>query len=426
MNNVSDIGSILSNIIGNLSQAIEFLWWIIFPIMFYYIFKIIWIDFVAVYSSNSWSRKQEWTFLEIIPPLEIEKGPKMMEGIFTGMAGVHTTYTTFEEYLLGAFWHDRFSFELIGEEGKLRFIIRTQKKYRNLVEAQIYSQYPDAEILEIPDYAKTFPKIVPNKNWDLWGVDFILVKEDPIPIKTYDRFEESVTGEMVDPLAALAEVIGTLPPNQHIWLQYVIQPVPEGENIKKYSSVIKKLKGEKESKTLNILDHLVDVITNIFNGLSGPVEFAKSEKSEQQPLEFRLSPTEKDLLKVTEENIGKNLFYTKMRLIVIGRRDNFTKTNVSAFIGALKQFNDMNYNQIKPEEVSKTYGIVLNAKARGDFRKRKIYSRYRDRSMDGRIMVFSVKELATMFHFPDMGVKAPSVPRTAGRLGSAPPNLPIE
>jgi len=426
MNNVSDIGAILSNIIGNLGQAIGFFWWIIFPVMFYYIFKILWIDFAAVYSPNSWLRGQEWTFLEIISPSEIERGPKMMENIFTGFAGVHTTYNTFDEYLKGAFWHDRFSAEIVGEGGKMRFIIRTQKKYRNLVEAQVYAQYPDAEIIEVSDYTLNFPRIIPDKNWELWGTDFEFVMEQPIPIKTYDKFEESVTGEMIDPLSAVAEVIGTLPPDQHVWLQYILQPVPEGDNIKKYKSVIKKLKGEKDPTKLSHLDHFVDVITNIFNGLFSPVEFSQDKKEEMQPLEFRLSPTEKDLLKATEENIGRNLFYTKMRFILIGRKDNFSKANVSAFIGALKQFNDMNYNQFKPQDISKTYGKIFFTKPRADFRKRKIYNRYRDRSMDGVQMVFSTKELATLFHFPDMGVKSPSVLRTAGRLGSAPSNLPIE
>jgi hypothetical protein len=86
----------------------------------------------------------------------------------------------------------------------------------------------------------------------------------------------------------------------------------------------------------------------------------------------------------------------------------------------------MNFNQVKPEDVSKTYGKIFLTKPRADFRKRKIYDRYRNRNMDGTNIVLSTKELATMFHFPDMGVKSPSVSRTAGRLGSAPGNLPIE
>lgn len=421
MNNVSDISSIF-DVFG---QALNNFWWIVFPITFFYIFKILWIDFAGFYSSNSWYKNQEWILLEIIPPKEIEKGPKMMENIFTGITGVITTYNTFDEYLKGAFWHDRFAAELVGAEGKTHFYIRAQKKYRNLVEAQVYAQYPDAEILEADDYTQNFPKIVPNKEWDLWGVDFKFMREDPIPIKTYDKFEESITGEMNDPMAATTEVLGSLGPGQHIWLQFVLQPLPEPGNLD-YEAVIKKLKGEANGEKKGIFSDLTDVFGNIINGLFGPVEFPGTEKKDLDPLEFRLSPGEKELLKATEENLSRNLFQTKMRFIYIGKKANFEKANVSAFIGAVKQFNDISMNQVVPEDVTKTYGKIFFTKSRANFRKRKIYDRYRNRNMDGPNVVFSTKELATVFHFPDMGVKSPSISRTISKLGSAPPNLPVE
>jgi hypothetical protein len=46
--------------------------------------------------------------------------------------------------------------------------------------------------------------------------------------------------------------------------------------------------------------------------------------------------------------------------------------------------------------------------------------------MDGAKIVMSAKEMATLFHFPDMGVKSPSIRRVESKLGSAPANLPVE
>jgi len=422
MNNVSDIGSVL----GIIGQTFGIFWWALLPPLFYMIFKELWIDFVAFYAPDSWHAGQKWTYLEIFPPREIERGPKMMENIFTGLTGVFTTYSTFDEYLKGAFWHDRFSFELVGEAGQMHFYIRTQKKNLPMVESHIYAQYPDAKVLEVPDYTENFPKIVPNKFWDLWGADFEFVAKNAIPIKTYEKFEESVTGEMIDPISALAEVMGSLGPDQHIWLQYVLQPLSEAEKLKdEHKAVIKKLKGEPVVEPMSFFGHLLDVFTNIPAAFSAPVAFGAADKKDLAPLEFRLSPVEKDVLKATEENLGKNLFKTKMRMIYIGRKENFNRSNVGAFIGAIKQFNDINFNQVKPEDISKTYGNYFMGTARAEFRKRKIYNRYKKRNMDGSNMIFSVKELATVFHFPDMGVKAPSITRTESKLGSAPSNLPI-
>jgi hypothetical protein len=420
MNNVSD-----ANLILQVGKIIYELWWIIFPTIFFYVFKILWIDFSGWYSIDSWYNSQEWILLEVVPPREIEKGPQLMENFFVGLSGVLTTYNTFDEYLKGAWYHDRFGLELVGVEGKIHFYIRTQKKYRNMIEAQIYAQYPDAEIVEAPDYTENFPEMIPNKNWDLWGTDFEFINKDPIPIKTYDKFEESITGEMIDPMSAIAEVLGKLGPGQHIWLQYILQPLPEQE-FKKYEALIKKLKGEIEAKSLSYLDHLTDVAANIPKGIFSEVSFKSSEKKEQQPLEFRLSPMEKEILKETEENLGRNLFKTKMRFIYLARKENFDKASIGTFIGAIKQFNDINLNSVKPNDRSKTYGVILNKEKRADFRKRKIYDRYKKRNVDGAKMFFSTKELATMFHFPDMGVKSPAVLRTTSKLGSAPANLPVE
>lgn len=409
-------------------QPLSYVWWIIFPPVLYYLFKFLWMDFVIEYSDKAWVKTLSWTYLEIISPKDIEKSPKIMESLYAGIAGVFVTITPFDRYLKGAFT-DRFSLEIVGEEGMMHFYIRTQKKYRNLIEAQIYAQIPDAHIFEVEDYAKKLPRIIPNKNWDLWGSDIELVMPDPYPIKTYDKFEEDVTGTIIDPLAAVAEVIGKLGPGQHIWLQYVIEPNPEKwkEEEKEVKKLIDKLAGkEAKASPKNVLQHLGDVIGAVPKAFSGPIEFSDAEKKEQAPLEFRLTPMEKEVLKAVEENLGKNMFRTKMRLLLVCRKEVFDKSFVSAFFGALKQFNDLNLNNIKPQDASKTYANYLFKKSRLAYRQRKIYRRYRDRDMDGKTVIFSTKELATLFHFPNMEVKAPSVARIDTKRGSAPINLPIQ
>lgn len=402
-------------------------WWLILPPIFYYIFKIIWEDFVGGYSKNSWAAAQRWSCLEVIPPREIEKGPKLMESFFQGLTAVLSTFSVLDEYTKGAFWHDRFSMEIVGEEGKIHYYIRTQKKHVPMIEAQIFAQYPDAQVLEVPDYTQKFPKVIPNKNWDLWGSDFNHIAPLPYPIKTYDKFEESITGRMIDPMAALSEVLGTFGPGEHAWLQFVLQPL--SENWRKdptQQAVLDKLTGREKAPEKFFLEHLLDVFTNLWGGLFAPVEYPGAEKKEQQPLEFRLTPGEKDVLKAVEENMGKNFFRVKMRLLIIGRKGFFNRARIAAVMGAIKQFNDNNYNQFVPENLSKTYATPPFHKERLAFRQRKIYGRYKSRNMDDVKIALSTKEMATVFHFPDMDVKAPAVPRTDSRRASAPVNLPVE
>jgi len=112
-------------------------------------------------------------------------------------------------------------------------------------------------------------------------------------------------------------------------------------------------------------------------------------------------------------------------MIVLGKKEVFDRAKIGAFIGAIKQFNDINFNSFKPNDISKTYANFVLKKERLAFRQRKIYNRYRNRNMDGALMVFSTKELATLYHFPDMGVKSPAIIRTESKLGAAPANLPV-
>lgn len=396
-------------------------WWILMPPILYFIYFPLWMDYV----NDAWAGSLKWVMLEVIPPKDIERSPKIMESFFSGIAGVVVDIEPFGKYLKGNFT-DQFSLELVGDEGNVHFYIRTQKKFRNLIEAQIYAQYPDATIVEVEDYVSRFPRIIPNKEWNLWGSDLQLVMPDPYPIRTYDKFEETVTGTIIDPLAAMVEVLGRLGPGQHIWMQYVIQPLMEKWR-KDEMELVEKLAGRLDKKAPSgILHDFKDIFLNIIKGMQGPVEFPKAAKKEQQPVEFRLTPGEKEVLKAVEENLGKNAFRTKIRMIVLARQEVFDKSFVTSFFGAIKQFNDLNLNSFKPHTNSKTYAHYVFKKSRLAYRQRKIYERYKKRNMDGEKMVLSTRELATLFHFPDMGVKAPNFSRVESKRGSAPANLPIE
>ncbi|PIW34980.1 MAG: hypothetical protein COW25_01495, partial [Candidatus Nealsonbacteria bacterium CG15_BIG_FIL_POST_REV_8_21_14_020_37_12] len=121
-----------------------------------------------------------------------------------------------------------------------------------------------------------------------------------------------------------------------------------------------------------------------------------TEKKDEQPLEFKLTPGEKETLKATEENFARNFFRVKMRLIILARKEVFDKTFISSFFGTIKQFTDLNLNSFKPNDASKTYSRYFKSKDRMAFRQRKIYRRYKDRDMDGKTLYLSSKELATV------------------------------
>lgn len=414
---------------GQIFSAARTAWFIVLPPMLFALFKFIWLD----ERIGSRIASTPNVLLEIIPPREIEKSPQLMEALFDGIAGTDQGYTIYEQVIDGEI-APQFSFEIAGHEGTAHFYVRTPIIFRKLIEAHLYAQYPDIEITEVEDYVNEVPKNIPNKDWDLFGFDFILNKPDAWPIKTYHYFEESVTGKMIDPLSGVLEVIGKLTPGQRIWLQFIISPERPHRYAKDklvVEEIVKGAKTEEAGPIGALFFHLGDIFRNVFKGLFGPVEFSSLEKKEAKdlgPVEFRLTPTQKRALEALENNIGRNMFKVRMRLVYFGRRENFTKTYISTFIGAIKQFNDNNFNSMIPEDFSKTSVKYLFAKERLAYRQRKLFTRYirRNRDPEETMFALSTAEMATVFHVPDGSVAAPALSRVAAKRSGAPSNLPVE
>lgn len=419
------------SMMGMIFSAAFDVWFIIFPPLLFFVFKTLWLQ----YAQGRWSYTIKWVLLEIIPPRDVEKSPQLMEMIFAGFAGVISTPTTAEKWIKGEM-STTFSLEIVSTEGRVHLYVRTQAGLRDLVEAHFYAQYPDIEIVEVPDYVDGVPRTIPNKDWDLWGTDFGLVKDDLYPIKTYKYFEESVTGKMVDPLAGVIETMGKLGPGQHLWLQFIMTPLKENwydTGQKTVEEFLGKVEEEKTGVLMRLLHDIKDVFANIGKGLMGQeVTYASDEaadKKDEAPVEFRLTPGEKEVLKALEANLAKQMFTTRMRYVYIGRREVFSKpTGVSAFIGAIKQFNDFNLNSFYPLEDSKTRTDYIFTRSRLRYRQRRVLNRYITRNTDPQHTRFllSTEEMATVFHMPDMSVIAPTMTRVAAKRGGAPVNLPIQ
>lgn len=203
--------------LGVAASVFYHIWFLVLPPLLYYIFKLLWMPHVW----HAFADKQTSVLLEIIPPRDIEASPLPMEYIFAGIAGIKSSPTATEEYIDGDYG-EGFSLEIASIEGQVHMYIRCRKKTRSLVEAHFYGQYPSIELVEAADYTEMVPHTAPNADWNVWGTDFELVKDDLYPIRTYRNFEESVTGKMLDPLAGIIEIMGKAGPAQHMWFQLIV------------------------------------------------------------------------------------------------------------------------------------------------------------------------------------------------------------
>ena len=389
-----------------------------------------------VYIRQKYDNKIQYVILAIDVPKETEQTPKAVESVFAHIHGIQSKGDLKKRYLQG-YTQPVISFELISLGGYIQFVIRTPKDFRDLIEAAFYAQYPDAEITEINDYVTPYQVIFPNDEYDIYGTELQLTKKDFYPIKTYPSFEHTMTQQLLDPMASTLEIMSRLKPGEQFWIQLLISP-PDDDSwrerafrqIKKlvHSTIGEKKKGFVENVTWlpsNVITGLVESFTADFISPGGEV---KKEERQWPTLMQHLTPAERSVVEGIGIKVSKLFYKTKIRVVYLAEKPVFDKSRVPAIMGAIKQFNTLDMNGFKVNRKTKTVVVYFRKLAREAWRKKKIMWGYRARSMRrGRsTFVLNVEELASLYHFPVITVKAPLVQKTEMRKGEPPSRLPVE
>ena len=373
-----------------------------------------------------------WIVLRITVP-NSEQTPKAAENIFAQLAGAHSSISWKETWFDGAY-QPAITVELASLEGRNNFFVRCIDKSRDLIEASVYAQYPAAEIEEVPDYTKAWgPKKFPDSEYDAWGAEFTNVSADAYPLKTYREFEDAVSGEFKDPVAAVLEAFSRLGPGEQAWFQITMVPTDQKATRERAQPIIDKLRGVETKVHHSFLTDLVDLplkaITGIFFGGGGK---EKKESKDIPPKLMRLSPIEKDILEAVERKSSKISFDSKARFMYIAKKTVFSKARIAqAFIGAIKQTNTFHMQALKPDlkKTGMSSAIWWFKQQRNDARKTRLINNMRSRDTTAGLNRFSLsaEELATLWHFPILTqVKAPSLRQIEAKKSDAPYNIPFE
>jgi hypothetical protein len=430
----------ISPILNTIWQVFKTWWWLPLPFLLFNPVKYLYLFFIE----ERWISKIKFIILEIKLPKEVLKPIKAMDQVFAGLHGIHDIVTWREKWIEGVF-QLAFSLEIVSKAGEIHFYIRTAEMFRDFVESSIYSQYPEAEITVADDYTKYIPQDIPNKDWDLWGVDYINPKDEIYPLKTYPKFElerEIKEEKRIDPLANLLEGLATLGPGEQFWLQIIAKPVLGKDNPwqEKGKALIDELaKRAEEPKPKPILQEAAETLIT-----GKPPKEREGEKEEISVRgtafapagpEILLTPGEKVILAAVEEKLAKFGFDSNCRFVYLGKRDVFFKPRTKVGFGFFKTISTENLGGLKPW--AKTMTKVKSVpfwffdKRRLYIRKRRMLRYYIQRlpplfPRKGGTYVLNTEELATLYHFPGE-IVAPSlgVPRVEAKKRGGPPELPI-
>lgn len=369
---------------------------------------------------------QKYVLLELKPPRNLVKTPLAME---TFLSAIHLgpgESTWYVRWIKGAV-RPFFSLELASIGGQVHFFIWTRANFRPIIEAQLYSQYPGAQVVEAPDYARRFDPFA--RNWSVWGCDFVHTADAPLPIKTYvefglDRVQKEP--EQVDPMASIIEFLGSLGKGEELWLQFVIR-THKGEKYNKLN---------KAGKPFTWKDEARELIDKIRQETKMPfIDSATGKEMPGMPL-----PTkgQSDKIAAIERNVSKLAFDVGVRGIYLADQEHFRPIIITFLTNIFKAFNTEGWNGIKPNGWMTSFddypweiGIehakehtrhgVVEAYRRRQF----FYEPFGDHGTGvGELMVMSTEELATIFHIPSGSVQTPSLGRIQSATGEPPANLP--
>lgn len=386
------------------------------PFTLFYLTYERWTEFVqtkfVVYNGR--------TTLRIKLPQDVFKSPAAMESVLTQIFNPQSIDNYWQSWIDGKHPLTN-TLELVSIGGDVRLYMNVPtKKIRNAVESQLYAQYPGIEVIEETiDYTAEITWD-PNK-WEYMAFHMGKKKDEIFPIKTYidyglDKMPKEE--EKFDPMSPMLEQLSAVKPHERVWIQILITP----HIARTFKNAAISPNDTWEKKVTAEIDKMLgrDSATK-----AGPGEFVQ---------ENRLTTGERDKIAAMERNAGKYAYDTGIRWIYIAEKGKFSGDIIGPVNRSFAQYDVIGRNAIGVRwrtdfDYNWFSDFFGNRKVR--MKKQELYDYkiryYERRDYKGRAdttKVFSVEELATIFHIPGRVVGTPGVGRVPSTRREAPPNLP--
>ncbi len=409
----------------------------------------IWTAWIPIATTLAWGFSQMWlnsryglysarlkhVVLAIDVPSMTEQSPKALENLFATLYGAKSSITWKEKWIYGKF-HPTFGFEIVSTEGYIQFLVRTQPRFRDVVEAGIYAHYPDAEIFEVEDYVTQFPNEFPDEEYEMWGGELMLDKHYMFPIRTYVDFEDRLTQEIKDPLGYMLEQMGKMKPGEHFWFQMLVRPDSNSwiePGLKHVRGIYGDVDAPKKSALFGALQGVLSWPAGVLEEATGidanSILFgAEGDVEEDQWKVFKITLQQKDEAEAILQKTTKVGHGVKIRILYVAKKNSFVKVERTAMIkGMLNQYANLNLNR---------FGLYIPSVPKDDYfwmrwsytsRQRKLMAAYKGRSwgIGATPFYLNTEELATLWHFPTIAIKAPLIKKSESKRAEPPVGLPV-
>lgn len=433
--------TLIENVVGTIGLVIARWYWVVLPFIAWRFASRAWLW----WRKELWENKQEYSYLELIAPEEVTRPFPAMEQVLAYIWGIHSNLRGLKN-LDKRWWKGRrppyVTLEVASIGPQPHLIVRCFKRDQQRVTAAFYSQFPDMQIAECPDYTRLIPAIAPTKEWEMFAVDMELIRKDPYPIKTYSEFFEprwelQKEEKRIDPLNGLLEGLASLKNGEMMWIQIRLEPIIPGDHqiFERGIKVVEKLAYRKKATKKGLIG---EVATRL---VPTPAPSPYQRKTESFiPTELKLTPRERAVVESVERKIGKQLFAASIRYVYFAKPRLFTKDHARLVTQYFQGFNAPDLNGFKEVRRTKTKGyyylgflpFIVNRFVH--LRQRRMMRKYLMRETidfprgfpaSRSTFALNVEEVATIYHLPFSLKQAGTyLPRVTSRMGEEPLELP--
>lgn len=276
--------------------------------------------------------KRKMTLLEIQLPPEVIKSPLAMELFLTALWN-NGSETSFIQRIWKGQFRVIWTLEIASNEGKVSFYINLPQDWRNIVEARLYGQFPEAKISEAEDYTTKVDFNQEEYTW--WGTEYKKSSADAVPIKTYVDYaldKNTDTPEIqVDPLTHVLEHFSSIGQGEYLWLQFIIKARKADEWFGFYKSTDSYKEGGKAE-----ISKMMKDAGERAKALVGE-DPEKQAQAQARGLTL-LTEVERRRVEAIERSMSKLLFECGIRGMYLCKKERFQLVNIGSLVRLFDPF----------------------------------------------------------------------------------------
>jgi hypothetical protein len=278
---------------------------------------------------------------------------------------------------------------------EILFFIAVPKKFRESIEKQVHSFFPNASIEKITDYTIFSPK-------SFTAVSTLQLKHTyALPLTTYRTLSIDPLNEISNSLSKLDTI------EEGAVIQLVL--VPAGVEWQKLGKKI----AHKMQQGKQLKDAHRSLASEIGTELSKAIFSSKSQSEIEEKKIIQLTPEEQELVKSIDAKASKSGFLVNVRLVSSAASQSRADEIVGHLENAFSQFENhgVNHFQVKHRKS----GRIL---------RETVYD-YIFRNFDeDDAMILTTEEIASLFHLPISTTETPKIKWLKSGAAAPPVNVP--